>query len=222
MVTTRRKTKEMVEIATKEVASMPVTTEIEEGREEEENQEEGSEEEENQEDGSDEEENQEEEHEEEGRKKLPRYTTIDRCDKEDIVMWCNFCDWVKPIPKMYNPQQYVSTGGHQFVCYLYKTPTSQFKKSNAYKRTLEHMWKCPQRNGRGRNEFGFFFDRTYKSAKLKSRGGKDDEAPDPLAKQKAPRPPNRGMVGKHTTLEACKMFEVVLTCSECDYVKRWP
>lgn len=154
--------------------------------------------------------------------KAPRYMTIDRCGKDDIVMWCRFCDWVKPIPKIYDPTQYVTGGGNQYVCYQYQTPTSFFKKSNAYKRTVEHMWKCPRRNGRGKSDFGYFFSRTYGGEPVKGKRREGDKMKDPLDEQRSPRPPNRGMMGKHTTLATCKRFEVVLRCSKCDYVKRWP
>jgi hypothetical protein len=130
-------------------------------------------------------------------------------------MWCQFCDWVKPIPTEYNPKQFVSTEGSRYVCYLHKTPTSRFKKSNAYKRTVEHMWRCPLRAGRGKKDFGFFFDRTYRGEKCKV---KSENQPTPTK----PAVPNRGMMGKHTTLEDCKTYEIVLTCSYCTYVKRWP
>lgn len=146
--------------------------------------------------------------------KRPRFLTVDKCPGR-VLMHCLWCEWVKPIPDAYSPSQYQSQKGNPYVDYLTKKPTSQFKKSNVYKKTRKHLWKCGARVGKDRSYWGPFFAKSYGGKVLKDEVGSSSVM--------HPREQDRRRVKpRHVTMEQCRSDEVVLVCNICNMVKRWP
>jgi hypothetical protein len=149
------------------------------------------------------------------KKRKPRFLTREKCDPGVVLMHCPWCPWVKPIPAQYSPAQYESEKGSGFCDYYTRMPTSEFKKSNCYKKTMKHLWDCGSKRGKDRSFWGPFFARTY--------GKKNLEDKLPAGTTLLPRTQNRsGVKKRYMTASKCKPIDTILRCNMCDMVKRWP
>jgi hypothetical protein len=149
-----------------------------------------------------------------------RYMTAEKCIGR-VLLHCPWpsCDWVKPVPEKWNPQQLVShrrdRDGTGYVCYLSKKPPEKMKRDNCYKKTVQHAWYCKHRGSSKRSDFGPFFDKTYKGKPTKEPRRFDSD----LEPRKQKRDGNRK---KYKTKDDYAGDNTVLICNICDYVKLWP
>jgi hypothetical protein len=153
------------------------------------------------------------------KKRPSRYLREGNCEGE-VLMWCRWCDWVKPVPEHLFPTTLVAhielaNPGVMYVDYLTKKPPKGFKKSNVYKKTLAHLWRCAKKEGGQRSDFGPFFDKTY--------GGKPTLEPTRFDSTDAPREQDRDRCKpRFMTLEKCCDNDTILKCNKCEQVRRWP
>jgi hypothetical protein len=140
------------------------------------------------------------------------------------LMWCHWCDGVKPVPEKFQPRRLVAhvEGTHgkhgkqqMFVDYT-MIPTKGIKQSNVHKKTMAHLWKCARSVGKRRSDFGQFFDKTYGNKPTKEPRSGFDSSTEPRAQGRERCKP------RFMTLEKCAINDAVLKCAFSYYVKRLP
>jgi hypothetical protein len=157
--------------------------------------------------------------------KEPRFLTADKCKPDDVLMHCPWmCNWVKPVPDTL--RHYIQTSPNtNYVDYLKESnrPDRLFKQTNAYKRTVAHIWKCGRKHNKNRSDWPSYFDRTWKGKDLKTT--KMDTATMAGMTSPAHRKKDRGNeTPRHMTVEKCNAGAVVMECPnpQCHFVKVLP
>jgi hypothetical protein len=159
-------------------------------------------------------------------KEVIRHKRVEDCKKNDILLHCLWCDYVKPIPTYLRP--YYKTGdGSNYINYLYQERSSVLANSNAYKKLVMHMKSCGEKHGKTRGDFGPFFDPIHRGKKTK-KGIPEVEKNMLLSKvvpQKIHLETPRYLTLKryHEQLEERKAIPgLVMECAFCDRVKIVP
>ena len=153
-------------------------------------------------------------------KEGPKFLTADKCKPDDVLMHCPWmCSWVKPVPEIW--RKYIKTSpGTNYVDYLDESniPNCLFKATNAYKRTVSHLWDCGRKSSKNRSDWPRYFDRTWKGQKLKSTKIDTAAMTSPMHRE------NINTERRYTTVEKCKVGDTVMKCPNvtCRYVKVVP
>jgi hypothetical protein len=151
----------------------------------------------------------------------PKFLTADKCEPDDVLMHCPWmCNWVKPLPAHWRKYM-VTSPNTNYVDYLNdrNLPTSLFKGTNTYKRTVTHLWECGKKHNKKRSDWPSYFNRTWKGKKLKTTKIDTAAMTSPMRRDNFHNNERRYM-----TMEKCNAGDVVMKCPNvtCRYVKVLP
>jgi hypothetical protein len=157
-------------------------------------------------------------------KNKPRFLTADKCKPEDVLLHCPWmCTWVKPLPEEW--RKYVETSPNtNYVDYLKESnrPSTLLKTTNAYKRTVQHLWECGRKHNKSRIDWPSYFNRTWKGKDLKTT--KIDTATMATMTSPLHRKNDNAGESRHMTVDKCNAGDTVMKCPnlQCSYVKVLP